>query len=245
VGVEAAAVKTTAIALVLTGLLGFQFWPQESRGNRAHRRGDYARAAERYRKAMEADGASARLHYNLGSTLLRLAQADGAREHLGAALRAKSPELRAQAFYNLGNALAQTPAANVEAENLRAAVDAYRRSLLLDPGNEDARWNLELTLRRLEEEERQSSMPGREPQRPEEGSQGEGGADAGRAGDSQVPLPVLGDADQRRSSAPDAADTPLPPELAEQILRAVEERERGLQREKLRQRRHRVSGPDW
>ncbi len=236
--------KTTTLALVLAALLGFQIWPQESRGNRAHRRGDYARAAERYRKAMDAEGASAHLQYNLGTTLLRLAQAEDAREHLSSALRAKSPELRAQAFYNLGNALAQAPTANAEAEDLRAAVDAYRRSLLLDPSFEDARWNLELTLRLLEEQERQASLPGREPQRREQGSQGAGGADAGRPGDSRAPLPMPGEADQRRSAS-DAADSPFPPELAEQILRAVEERERGLQREKLRQRRNRVSGPDW
>lgn len=228
--------------------LGFRFWGQEEAGNRAYRRGDAAEAAERYREALAARGGSPRLQYNLGTALLRLGDPEPAREKLTEALDARSLELRARAFYNLGNALVRPPAdGELSAESLRAAIDAYRRALLLDAGSDEARWNLELALRRLRKlEENRQSLPGSEEESPApaEGA-GDGQPQRPRRGDGQVPAPESGGAEQSRGADQRSVDAPLPTALAEQVLRAVEERERDLQREKLKRQRKRVSGPDW
>lgn len=243
---EAAAMRRVTVLLLLTIVLpGFQPWGQEAGGNRAYRRGDYVKAVERYRGAIQRRGSTPRLQYNLGTALLQLGEWEAARERLSEAVQAQSPELQSRAFYNLGNALAGDPSA-VTAETLRAAIRAYRRSLLLDPERADTRWNLELAMRRLQELE-SSRQPLSGPEQRPTPPEGEGaGVEEGPVeGGPQSVQPRAGPAERRQATGPEAVETPLPRGLAEQVLRAVEERERGLQREKLRRQRRRVRGPDW
>lgn len=234
-----------AAALVVVAL-GARPWGQEPSGNRAYREGDYAGAVERYREARAKRPADPRLSYNLGTALLQLEESDLAYERLIESLDAQSPELRARAFYNLGNALIQRGGAE-SAEALRSAIEVYRRSLLLDPSREDARWNLELASRRLEvldsarpplsgPEQEPSGTPAGDPGEEREGSRGQS-ATAGAEGSGASSL------DERAERG--STDSALPRDLAEQILRAVEERERGLQRQKMRKERRRTRGPDW
>ena len=245
-GLEAETVKALIVLLLAMLALGLRPWGQEPGGNRAYRKGDYARAVERYRAVMARKGADPRLSYNLGTALLRLGETDLAHERLSESLEARSPELRARVFYNLGNALIGRSGAR-DAEDLRAAIDAYRRSLLLDPTRADARWNLELASRRLEQlESSQSSLtgpeqdpavtPAGEPGDEQEGLRGEQSG-SGAAGSGSRLM------DERADRG--SAESALTQELAEQILRAVEERERGLQRDKLRRERRQARGPDW
>ncbi len=235
--------------LLLTVLLGAGLAVQQEKGNRAHRRGEYADAIERYRQARPKEGGTPRLHYNLGTSLLQLGESEQARGELSEALQAQDPELRLRAFYNLGNAYAAAVTGDARAmEQLRATVDAYRRALLLDPRSQDAKWNLEIALRRLEELENSQAMTGpqEQPQQPQHGE--DGGDEQTEPHEGQMPpgAPRPGQAPLEPPPLADSDDGPLPRELAEQILRAVEERERGLQREKLRRRStQRTSGPDW
>jgi Ca-activated chloride channel family protein len=238
--------RGAALTIALTAvLLGFSFWGQEPGGNRAYRHGDYSKAVERYRAALLKGASTPRLEYNLGTALFQVGEAEDARHLLESALRAQSPELRARAFYNLGNVLSQSGAAS--AEDMRAAIEAFRRSLLLDPQNEDARWNIELAMRRLQELE-QTRQPlaaaGQQGQAPPQ-PPGAGDEQRPREGEGTAPFPQPGESERLSGAAEDLAQPPFPLELAEQILRAVEERERSLQREKLRRQRRRALGPDW
>jgi Ca-activated chloride channel family protein len=235
-------VQRLGLGLLLSAaVLGFQAWGQGERGNRAYRSGDYEKAEERYRAALRRAGPDERLQYNLGTTLFQLGQSPEARLLLESALTAQSPELRARAFYNLGNVLAQSGTASEV--NLPAAIEAYRRSLLLEPGRDDVRWNYELALQRLERLEQSRQPLAGSGEQPQEAGAGED--QQPQAGAGQAPLPEPGAADLERDAAGDPRDSPFPLELAEQILRAVEERERALQREKLRRQPRRTMGPDW
>lgn len=240
--------KRLYLALVAALVLAaFRPWGQEEAGNRAYRRGDYRQAVERYREAVAKGGGTPRLQYNLGTALLRQGELAAARERLSDALAAQSAELRARTFYNLGNALALEPAGSKE-ENLRAAIESYRRSLLLDDSRADARWNLELAMRQLAELERaRSGLPGgAEEQPPEESPAGAGeGRGSGRESGEGPQAPQPGAAGQSRAAGRETVDAPFPRELAEQILRAVEERERAIQREKLKRQGTTAKGPDW
>jgi Ca-activated chloride channel family protein len=238
-----AAPRSVALSIVLTSfLLGFSFLGQEPGGNRAYRDGDYSKAVERYMAVLIRGASTPRLEYNLGTALFQVGEGQDAQRLLESALRAQSPELRAHAFYNLGNVLTQSGSAS--AETTRAAIEAYRRSLLLDPHNEDARWNIELAMRRLQEMEQPLAGSGQQGQaRPQ--PPGAGDERRPRQGEGAAPLPQPGQTERPSGAADDLAEPPFPLELAEQILRAVEERERSLQREKLRRQRRRASGPEW
>lgn len=230
-------------AIALTLAASYPACAQEASGNRAFRRGDLEEAAERYRSALESDDENARVHYNLGSALLRLGEDEAALEELRRALEGHDPDLRTPTFYNLGNALVGQ--AEQDQETLQEAVEAYRRALLLDPESTDAKWNLELAQQRLERMQSQSqSMQQPQAQQPPQDD------DQGEQDDRSQPPPTgSGSTDPRdqqpQPQTPGDVDEPLPKELAEQILKAVEERERELQREKMRKSPAKRGGPDW
>jgi tetratricopeptide (TPR) repeat protein len=128
------------------------------------RRGDAAGAEARFRAALAAEddaevaglaGAHLRtaLHNNLG--LARLAQEDpagAANAFDSAAAWSAIDTVTALAAYNSGTALAR-------AERWDAARDRLVNALLLDPGSDDSRHNLEIVLRRLQRDARQSQQP--------------------------------------------------------------------------------------
>lgn len=206
-------------------------------GDRAYRRGDYARAAQAYGRALAAGDSSAAVRYNLGTALLRLGRHDEARPHLEAASRAGDAGLRFRAAYNAGNAdLAPVAAGRVppeqRRERLTRAIGQYRRALLLEPGDHDARWNLELANRLLREPAGGGGGDDDEREQP----RGGGGEDD-QAPVSPQPSPGTADAGGAR---------PMTREQAERILAAAEAREQRIQREQLRQDQTRIHGVrDW
>jgi Ca-activated chloride channel homolog len=152
------------------------------------------------------------------------------------------PELRQRVFYNLGNRFLEDARAQQDLEQqgalLDAAIESYRRSLRIEPGDVDAKWNFELALReRDENEQQQASMPDQED--PEEGDSGEdqdagGGGDPG---DSQQPSSPGGDSPD---AGTDSDERPMSQDEADRILSAIEQDERDLTRDRLRRGQRRV-----
>ena len=214
------------------------------RGNRHYREGRYAEAVEAYRAALARGRASPELHYNLGTALLQLGRYAEAEQHLREALRAADPELRHRAYYNLGNrylleARNGKPGEEARTHLLDEAVDAYKEALRLQPGDQDAKWNLELALREQDRLPPQAQGGGggesdqQQPQNQSANSQGGAG--------QQPPMP----------SSTRSGDMPRDPgaltrEQAERILSAAEQDERELFREQLRRgRREPPVARDW
>lgn len=86
----------------------------------------------------------------------------------------------ADSLYNLGNALARQG-------ELQAAIDAYDRSLALDPESADAAYNRELVQRALEQQQARSGERGNEqsPQGQNRNAPGKSGDPSGQAGQEQ------------------------------------------------------------
>ncbi len=101
------------------------------------------------------------LSYDLGTTQYRLGRFDAAAQSLHAALGADA-RLAARAYYNLGNTYIWQARASIDHTSkrmaLRAAVESYEEALVRDPGDIDAKWNLEVALRRLDDATDHSSM---------------------------------------------------------------------------------------
>jgi tetratricopeptide (TPR) repeat protein len=224
------------VPLVAAVALAAQIEP----GNRAYRRGDGARALDAYRHAVEKRPDDPAARYNLGTVLLLERRPGDAAPQLARAVEASNTELRARAFYNLGNTYLAR-ALEGDREAARNAIAAYREALLLRPRDPDAKWNLELALRQSEQAERPPtpSPDGAQQESetaPQDGPPQDGPAGAGDAPPQPAPP---------RPAAPDLR--PLSRASAEQILNAIEEQERALQREKLRRQQvaGRPTGPDW
>jgi Ca-activated chloride channel family protein len=104
-----------------------------------------AAASEALDAAMRLDPASDKARYNAGTARL-LASSEEAAPLLESAAKSTDQALAARAFYNLGNS-------RLEGEDYKGAIEAYKDSLRRDPASADAKFNLELALRRLQEKQ--------------------------------------------------------------------------------------------
>ena len=116
-----------------------------SRANRLHRADRLEEAAEIYLDRAAADSTAERLHYNLGTTLLRMGSPEAAQE-LTAAKESDDERVRVGAHYNLGlwrlieAILSRTSDSIIYLAT--QAVEENKAALRLDPSHPDAGWNL-------------------------------------------------------------------------------------------------------
>lgn len=198
-----------------------------------YRRGEVARAAQGFAQAVARGDSSPEARYNLGTALLKLGRHDEARPHLEAAADARAnagDRLRQRAHYNAGNTdLEPVFAGKAEGEQKRTrllrSIERYKRALLLDANDFDAKWNLELAQRLLEDEP------------PPQGGGGGGGGGENESpdegDDEEQPQPNGQQQPPQRTSASEG-DPDLSQSQADQILSRAEELERDLQRKRLR-----------
>ena len=117
------------------------------KGNREFDDGNFREAVVDYQKALLRDSTSFAASYNMANALYRLDNvAEGKKILDTLAAVAPESEYAADYYYNLGNmALA--------GKNYREAVDAYRNSLLRNPGDTDAKENYIYARKKLEDEQ--------------------------------------------------------------------------------------------
>ncbi len=116
--------------------------PRVKEGNEKLLSGDAAGALEQYRAAEAEAGPHPQIDYDQGNALHALGRHAEAREAWKRALeRDQAGALSSRALQNMGTALA---AEGDQAGAVKAMAEALRR----DPSNEDARYNLEVLLRR-------------------------------------------------------------------------------------------------
>lgn len=122
---------------------------------------DPAGAIQAYDRAARQLPEEMAVQLNRGLAQMGTGDNASARDSFLAATDPNAPtSVRAAAYYDLGLAFYRDgdAAANQEdhqssQQAFREAADSFRRSLRLQPGNRDAAWNLELALRRLQEEQ--------------------------------------------------------------------------------------------
>jgi len=120
--------------------------PNVSAGNEALSRGDAATALGHYEKAIGAHPDAGEAWYDKGLALHALGRHEEAAEAFTQALaRRRDGSLGAKDYTNLGNALAAM-------DRLDDAMRSYRSALEIDPDDEVARQNLEVLLRRKQQD---------------------------------------------------------------------------------------------
>lgn len=233
--------RLSAAGVVAAALVLAAFGDAE-RGNRLFREGRYEEALAAYSEALEGGRDDAELRYNIGTTLLRLERYAEAERQFARALRSVDPALRTPTFYNLGLRFLHdgrgSPDPRAQARLLDAAVEAYRQALRLDPSDVDAKWNLEMALRDRDEAAA-AGGEGEDEQENQDQQQGEQAQQGGQGG----PPPPGGSRD-RPGRAP--APGEMTREQAERVLGSVEQDERELFRDQLRDaQRDRPVLRDW
>lgn len=205
-----------ALAFVLAAWSPFQAeQPAVREGNEKVLAGDTQAALREYGAAEAAVGAHPEIDYDRGVALQRAGREAEARDaYRRAQDRGASAALASRALQNTGNALA--------AKGDRAgAIAAFAEALARDPANEDARYDLEVLLRRREEDQK----PQTGPKRDQAGGAGGGGEASGNPKPQQGPRPQAGDptpADQKKDAQgrPEQRPASQPPQAGQRPDRA-------------------------
>ncbi len=134
----------------------FEAW----RGQRSYADGDFAASSAAFEKALAADS-TPRHAFSAGNALYRMRRYEDAAKRYRLAI-AGPPELRQRSAFNLGNALLRAAEnAPERPELLAGSIQGYEAALRLVPADADAKWNLEIALRRLKDDRRSGGSPGR------------------------------------------------------------------------------------
>ncbi|MGM0492613.1 MAG: tetratricopeptide repeat protein, partial [Armatimonadota bacterium] len=131
---------SAAVFAVLPVLVAFT-WPGTvewlcTRGIKQYQAGQFEDAEASFARALEADPDNNTVEFNRGTTLHRRGLHDEASEAFEAAGSGGGPELARDAAYNRGNS-------RFAADDYEGAIEAYRDALRLDPGDGEAKHNLE------------------------------------------------------------------------------------------------------
>ena len=112
-------------------------------GNRLYRQNNYVKAETEYRKALSKNSRNTQAMYNLGCALMMQKKDSLGIQWLErAAQEEKVPLRRAKAYHNMG-VICQGHRLFAE------AIEAYKSSLRLNPGDNETRYNLVLCKRQL------------------------------------------------------------------------------------------------
>jgi tetratricopeptide (TPR) repeat protein len=166
-----------------------------NQGNKAFNAENYDEALEKYSTAKQENPDLAEPYYNSGNTLYRQGNLPSAEDQTKQAARTaertENQELAQHSYYNLGNNYFQ-------AQKFEDAIEAYKEALRLNPGDVDAKYNLELALKMLQEQQQQQQQagggggqqpppPDGEQQQQGQGGQGEQQQDQGQGGQQDQP----------------------------------------------------------
>jgi Ca-activated chloride channel family protein len=207
-------------------------------GNRLYQEGRFEDAHEKYLEALRAAPGSPVVRFNDGNALYQTDEFQRAVEAYQEAIEAGDPALESQAWYNAGNAFFRQ-------QQLAEAIEAYKQALRADPGDVDAKHNLELALEQMEQQQQNQQQGGdqeQDQQQQDQDQNGEGDQqqDQQDQQDDQGDQPDDEDQEQEQDPGdqeqdqddqgdqPPPQQAPPPPgqmtrEQAEQLLRAIEE----------------------
>jgi tetratricopeptide (TPR) repeat protein len=120
-------------------------------GNRLYEQKKFDDALKLYVDAQASRPGAPELHYNIGNVLFRKKEYDKAVEEYLRAQAAPDPVLAQAAQFNRGNAL-------MSQGRLEDAIQAYVQALRARPDDTDAKRNLELALRLLEQKKKKQQQ---------------------------------------------------------------------------------------
>ena len=212
-------------------------------GNRQFRRENYKEAEISYRKALVKDSLSFAANYNLANVLYRGEHYDEAGKILETVREAApASEYGADYFFNAGDiALAK--------KDYAAAVDAFKQSLLLNPGDLQAKENYIYARKMLEN--RQQNGGGQDNQQNQDDQQNQDNQDNQDnhqdRNDNQQNQDQQDSQDGRNGQQPQPVK--ISPQQAQQMLKAMQAKEKETQdkvnREKAKALKSKQKEKNW
>jgi Ca-activated chloride channel family protein len=149
------AILTGTLLLVAAPAWAFDPFAREQEsveaGNNSFTEQHFDQALDLYEQAELEIEQEPRIHFNRGAALFKLGRPKEAREAYLRASGLDDPQMKKQNYYNIGNTFLAEGA-------FHDAIPYYRRALEIDPGFDDARYNLELALQAIKQQEQQQQQ---------------------------------------------------------------------------------------
>jgi Ca-activated chloride channel homolog len=121
-------------------------------GYKSYMDGKYNEAEVDFRKAEEIDRESFTAKYNTSTALYQQEKIEESAKRFEELLAETTNDKdEAKLYHNLGNTFMET-------DKLKEGIDAYKKSLRLNPKDEDTRYNLAYALEKLQEQEKQQQQ---------------------------------------------------------------------------------------
>lgn len=236
------------VATIFTLLFMLQLAPPPMKGNEAYRSEQYEDAVRLYREAIEETPEESKLIFNLGNALYKSGKKEESIEAFQSFKAAGAEgEEAARADYNIGTMLAD--------EDPEAAIESLISALRQNPGDEDAKHNLEALLKRQQEQQQNQDQQDQDQQNQDQ-------QDEQQDQDQQNQDPNQDQQDEQSSQDPNSQNqqqNPPPPDQqsqqqpriqpreAEALLDALEQREKDLLRAMKKESEQPTpkTGKDW
>ncbi len=200
-------VKALAIFLMIFAASAVQASP--SSALREYEAGNFHTALDEFRKLSQQKTNDLRLSYNAGTAAYRAKQLEDAQKYFNAAAASPDLQLQQQAYYNLGNTLFEAGDQVTEPDKKKAAwensIKSFQNSLKLNPQDADAKNNLDLVKKKLEElkkQEQQQSKNDKDKDKKDQDKEKQDGKDQQKK-DDQKDQQNQDSKDKQKSEKPD------------------------------------------
>lgn len=198
------------------------------KGNRDFRNEDWNAAEIDYMKALNRDSTSVAANYNLANTLYKKGDYDQARKTYDR-LKETAPgtDIASDWYYNSGNAASMS-------KDWAAAVEAYRQSLLLNPGDMDAKENYIYAREMLKNRQNQQNQ-GQDNQDSKDNKDNQDNRDKQNDDDGQDNQDNRQNQDNKDNGGQDnrsgasGQQPKITPQAAQQMLQAIQAKEKETQ----------------
>ena len=119
-------------------------------GNQLYQQQKYAEAEASYRQSVEKTKESVAGNFNLGDALYKQKKFDNAAQKFTEiATTSANKGVKAHAYHNLGNSL-------LESKKLEESIEAYKKSLMNNPKDDQTRYNLAYAQEKLKQQQQQN-----------------------------------------------------------------------------------------
>jgi Ca-activated chloride channel family protein len=129
-------------------ILAADYKDLNEKGVKAFKREAYDSSLQYFQEALEENPENKAIDFNLGNALHQQGMYQDALQSYEMAARSADSSLSAESFYNIGNT-------HFRAGELDKAAGAYKKSLSYAPDDKDTKYNLELALKKMEEQQQQ------------------------------------------------------------------------------------------
>ena len=208
-------------------------WGQKAdlrKGNRQFRKGEFAAADISYRKALMQDTSSVAAHYNLGNTQYKLQNMDEAARILDATDAYDAP-FGADYYFNRGDVA-------IAKEDWQKAVDCFKECLRRTPGDLAAKENYIYARNKLQEQQQNQGGDGQQNQDQEQNQNQNQDQEQDQEQNQDQNQDQKQDQNQDQNQdkqeqpqqqQPQQQQAELSPQQAQQLLQAIQEKEKQTQ----------------